>query len=334
MENDEKRQRAYHEASHAVVGYCLGWNIDYMDLSATRITRDDYDSKIPLEQNPPSRLWERAVIACAGESGPTIVARVAPNHPQAEDHAARDRYLEAWQTATGSSELLVDLVSRAEQEARDILLQNRTEVGVFARFIERGAVEGDQAREIIERIKTTLVEISQYTPTETPISDQLWEMIIEATVPQIQALLTDGLDVDTRGEWGETLLILAAQYQRGDIVRLLLELGANVNFQSDEGYTALHHAVEEGDYDVVNQLLDAGADMSIYGGGDCGTALHKAARRQDVALVKLLLDRGADPNAPDCDGDTATYLQQLFAPQRPPELTQQILDLLKQAGAR
>ena len=120
MENDEKRQRAYHEASHAVVSHCLGWDIDYVDLSATRITRDDYDPQVPLAQNPPSRLWERAVIACAGEIGHELIPGVGPNRPQTKDYAARDEYLEAWQTATGSSEPIVDLANHAEQKTRDI----------------------------------------------------------------------------------------------------------------------------------------------------------------------------------------------------------------------
>ena len=48
-----------------------------------------------------------------------------------------------------------------------------------------------------------------------------------------------------------------------DIVRLLLKAGANVNTKNDYGWTLLHWAACDGYIDIVRLLLDAGADKNV-----------------------------------------------------------------------
>ena len=157
--------------------------------------------------------------------------------------------------------------------------------------------------------------------------------VSQADVKQVQDFLAQGMSADTKIDFGESLLGRAAYLGHIEIARLLLDRGADVNYNDDTGYTALKLAAEEGHLEMVRLLLDAGADMTICGGLDAGNPLHKAAQCGHVAVVRLLLERGADPNAPDMDGETVSYLQRLLFLEKRPEVTSQILALLKAAGA-
>ena len=55
----------------------------------------------------------------------------------------------------------------------------------------------------------------------------------------------------------------ATMYGHTDIVRLLLKAGANVNTKNNYGWTLLHWAACEGHIDIVRLLLDAGADKNV-----------------------------------------------------------------------
>ena len=155
----------------------------------------------------------------------------------------------------------------------------------------------------------------------------------QGDVNLVQTLLAQGMSADIVA-FDESMLIRAAQFGQVEVARLLLANGANVNYRDPTGYTALTSAVEEGSIEMVNLLLDAGADLTILGGSGAGSALHSAARDGNVEIVRLLLQRGADPNAPDMDGCTVSYLQRFLFLEKRPEVTTQILALLKAAGAK
>ncbi len=71
-----------------------------------------------------------------------------------------------------------------------------------------------------------------------------------------------------------------------------LTQGADVNARGEYGDTALNRAAESGHMDVVARLLEAGADLENLGGAD-KTPLMNAAFAGHVQVVELLLDRGA-----------------------------------------
>jgi ankyrin repeat protein len=120
----------------------------------------------------------------------------------------------------------------------------------------------------------------------------------------IDLLILRGVDVNSRGSFGETALMMAAYWGHTEIVQLLLNNKADVNIRDNGGATALMMAVVEQD-ELYN----------IAGGGD------------RLETVKLLLASVADVNIHDKCGKTVLdYAKQ--------SANKQIINLLKHAGAR
>ena len=93
-----------------------------------------------------------------------------------------------------------------------------------------------------------------------------------------------------------TLLHIAAEEGKDQVVRMLLDKGADVNAQGGLYGNALQ-AASYGGYDrVVQILLDKGADVNAQG-GEYGNALYTASRGGHDQVVQILLDKGADINA-------------------------------------
>lgn len=81
------------------------------------------------------------------------------------------------------------------------------------------------------------------------------------------AKVTDSVDrgvpVDLINANGDTLLILAAYHEHGDLVRALLDRGADTTHVNDRAQTALVAAVFRGAGAIVEHLLAAGADPEL-----------------------------------------------------------------------
>jgi ankyrin repeat protein len=88
----------------------------------------------------------------------------------------------------------------------------------------------------------------------------LHRAIMEGAKPFVmEFLLKRGLNVNARNEQGETALILAAWYGRGDLVELLLKKGADPNLKTRKKLSALKIASENGHQGIVEKLLAYGA---------------------------------------------------------------------------
>lgn len=130
---------------------------------------------------------------------------------------------------------------------------------------------------------------------------------------EVAALLIDrGVDVDdiqTIGDGGETPLQDAADSDRVDVVRVLLERGADphalVNdLERGPQPSPLHGAASRSRTAIAQLLLEAGADVNARWRGI--TPLHDAAEFEaaEPAFLELLLQHGADPTALDYVGRT------------------------------
>ena len=98
-------------------------------------------------------------------------------------------------------------------------------------------------------------------------------------------------------------LIAATRAQDTEAVQALLADGVNVNSQQADGTTALHWAAYRDDLDLASLLINAGADLDKA--NELGaTPLFLAADNGSVDMVKLLLESGANPNAPLQVGET------------------------------
>jgi uncharacterized protein len=103
--------------------------------------------------------------------------------------------------------------------------------------------------------------------------------------------------------WGNTPLILAAQYNAPALVQALLDSGANVTITNESSATALHFACLEGmDDAILAGLLSRGAPVDpaparMYNSKtDCHTRmtpLLAAAANGHLNAVRRLLEAGA-----------------------------------------
>ena len=109
----------------------------------------------------------------------------------------------------------------------------------------------------------------------------------------VDILLERDLDINVRGEDGQTALLVACG--RGcdeGTIEMLLEYGADVNAVGELYGTALQMACLYADDEIVQILLDRGADVNIFG-GQYNSALCTAFSRGEEEVVRLLLERGA-----------------------------------------
>ena len=115
-----------------------------------------------------------------------------------------------------------------------------------------------------------------------------------------QLLLRAGTEVDCRGRYGETPLMLAAESGNLAVVKLLLEAGAAVNCKDEGGWsaTALHGAASssfsssENSAAIIELLLKAGAEVDARD-NQGKTALEKATeygRGEVVRSLKKAID--------------------------------------------
>ena len=128
---------------------------------------------------------------------------------------------------------------------------------------------------------------------------------------------------DTRNQFGETALMLAAGNGDLQLASLLVQHGAKVNIS---GWNPLIYAAWRGKAKLVKYLLDQGADIDAVAPNGT-SALMMASRGGHIETVKLLLWELADPNLKTDSGASALSWAEK-------EGNTEIADLLKQAGAK
>lgn len=112
--------------------------------------------------------------------------------------------------------------------------------------------------------------------------------------------------LDTRGGYGRTPLFVAQEFNRLDMMELLLAKGAGVDERDEGDHTPLSDAAANGRVKAVEILLAHRARVDARD-GDGIAPLHRATRRGQGAAMKVLLDHGADVNARDQYGATALH---------------------------
>ena len=135
------------------------------------------------------------------------------------------------------------------------------------------------------------------------VTTPLHQAAAKGDVNQVQALLSQGADVDARDLGGRTPLHVAARDGHKDIVSLLLDNGANINALDKWGYSVLHRARHSGGDSVAELLLARGAYVRTQS-QDGETPLHEAARHAWIELVTQLVAKGANVNTAARNGDT------------------------------
>ena len=85
---------------------------------------------------------------------------------------------------------------------------------------------------------------------------------------ELKNTLQKGTDPDSRDMHGNTILIIGAQNNLKDVVKLALLFGANIDAVNHTGNTALHYCSEYGYVELGDYLLSKGAKsfiVNMYG---------------------------------------------------------------------
>ncbi|EAY04915.1 ankyrin repeat protein, putative [Trichomonas vaginalis G3] len=78
-----------------------------------------------------------------------------------------------------------------------------------------------------------------------------------------QYFLSNGVDINTKDNFGKTALHIATVYNSIEVVEYLIEQGININSQDDEGETALHYTVSYNRKEIAEILIKHGIDANI-----------------------------------------------------------------------
>jgi ankyrin repeat protein len=162
-----------------------------------------------------------------------------------------------------------------------------------------------------------------YTYTENGFVECAKKGDIEAA----KMFLTEGININAKNKKGQTALMRAAEYQRTEVVTLLLEKGADVNFRSQPmRRTALMEASSAGNIVIIKQLAERGAEINAKDLSN-NTSLHFASMWGHVEAVSLLIELGAKPDIGGEQGKTPMMVAEQNG-------HAEVVQILKNAGAK
>lgn len=129
----------------------------------------------------------------------------------------------------------------------------------------------------------------------------------------MQLLVDRRVDLNVRDAEGDTALMLAADRNLVDHVKVLLQGGANPNMSTYGGSTALSDASGQGLLSVVQELLKGGAEVNMLATDFDGKysmefPLYNAAGKGHIAVAKTLIAAGADVDMTNSEGSTSLML--------------------------
>ena len=133
---------------------------------------------------------------------------------------------------------------------------------------------------------------------------RLNKLIISKKFGEVEKALSQKININTKGNEGNTLLFTAAQHGNLKLVEQIISMGADINGLSGNDYAPLHGAVIGGKSDNVKFLIKKGADVNVKT-RDRSTPLHYAAAGGDIQIVKILAGENADPDVFNRKGERA-----------------------------
>jgi ankyrin repeat protein len=134
------------------------------------------------------------------------------------------------------------------------------------------------------------------------IDRQLLKESRRGHVPRIERLVAEGADVNCRGKFGYTPLMVAASGGHLDAVRVLLALGADASVLTTDNAPTPFYACVRWYSEIVEILLDSGANPNAHRDSGCRTRegdsagvsmLHVAIQHRHARIVEALLRAGA-----------------------------------------
>ncbi len=116
-------------------------------------------------------------------------------------------------------------------------------------------------------------------------------------------LLEKGADPNTPGKYNRPPLMLAVQKKNVEMTRALLEAGARITGGNEYRDPEIISAASEGAGDIVKLLVEHGADVNAQL-KDGNTALHFAAMKGYANLAAYLIEKGANVAAANATMNT------------------------------
>lgn len=134
---------------------------------------------------------------------------------------------------------------------------------------------------------------------------------------EVKAILSTGVNVNEKGRYGITALMVAAKYSGWyknleDVVRLLIDAGANINARTRRNQTALSMAAQfsrtVSSENMVKILLEAGASPNTKRNNLLSAVANEITPKgtSTINTFQMLLDYGADVNAMNTGGQSAS----------------------------
>lgn len=134
----------------------------------------------------------------------------------------------------------------------------------------------------------------------------LFDALRQDDITKVKAAINDGADVNSRDDYGNTLLMQAAMYAIPSDLDFLLAHGAEVNAANKNGHTALMRAMP--DMAKIELLIEHGANVKAAT-VDGTTPLMMAARIESAGdVVRYLIKKGADLSSIDRSGADAVMI--------------------------
>jgi len=160
--------------------------------------------------------------------------------------------------------------------------------------------------ELLPRIKKELQVRDEKNNTLLHVAAELGKTNI------INLLIQTEADVNAVNLDGETPLTKAVIKGMLPNVELLLVNGADVKVQNKEGQTLVHIAVQECKYEMLKLLLDNGADVKVVDNKKRTALYYYKFGNADSRIIKLLEERGIDPAVEDNQGIKFTDIKDDF----------------------
>lgn len=123
--------------------------------------------------------------------------------------------------------------------------------------------------------------------TNFVVSDNIFEAVKNIDITSLNILLSEGADVDSINQDGETPLMIASEIGNMRMLNILLIHNPDVNMKNQNGSTALMIAAENGQLYVADRLIQEGAKIDIKNNrGE--TAVELAAKNGHKEVLELL----------------------------------------------
>lgn len=124
-------------------------------------------------------------------------------------------------------------------------------------------------------------------------------------VEQMARLVSDGVDINASGEYGQTPLFWAFYAHNKNGFAFLLKHGADPNARDENGDGMIHLAAADEDPTYLRLALDHGGDPNLRDTrGIFPTPIFRAIEPIKNDNLKLLIDRGANVDFRDAAGET------------------------------